>query len=79
MERRWAAGALFTESEQEETHNVKDSIKKDPTKFQEIIDAREPEVKAAMQELSVKLDVIFSTAIKPSKIGCGGVTDAEAR
>ncbi len=43
---------------------IEESIKKDPSKFQEIIDAKEPEVRAAMQELSAKLDLIFGAAIK---------------
>lgn len=43
---------------------IEESIKKDPTKFQEIIDNKAPEVRAAMQELSAKLDVIFGAAIK---------------
>lgn len=43
---------------------IEESIKRDPSKFQEIIDAKAPEVRTAMQELSAKLDVIFGTAIK---------------
>ena len=43
---------------------IEESIKKDPSKFQAIVDAKAPEVRAAMQDLSVKLDAIFNGAIK---------------
>lgn len=43
---------------------IEESIKKDPSKFQAIVDTKEAAVKAAMQELSVKLDAIFNGAIK---------------
>lgn len=43
---------------------IEESIKKDPTKFQEILDTKDADVKAAMNDLSAKLDVIFGAAIK---------------
>ena len=43
---------------------IEESIKKDPSKFQAIVDAKAPEVKAAIQDLSIKLDEIFNGAIK---------------
>ena len=43
---------------------IEESIKKDPSKFQTIVDTKEAAVKAAMQDLSVKLDAIFNGAIK---------------
>lgn len=43
---------------------IEESIKKDPTKFQKILDTKEADVKAAMNDLSAKLDVIFGAAIK---------------
>jgi hypothetical protein len=48
----------------ESTMTIEESIKKDPSRFQAIVDAKAPEVRAAMQELSVKLDEIFNGAIK---------------
>ena len=41
---------------------IEESIIRDPSKFQEIIDDKAPEVRAAMQELSAKLDMIFGAA-----------------
>ena len=43
---------------------IEESIIKEPGKFQAIIDSKTPEVRAAMQELSAKLDVIFGAAIR---------------
>ena len=43
---------------------IEESIKKDPSKFQAIVDTKEAAVKAAMQELSIRLDEIFNGAIK---------------
>ena len=43
---------------------IEESIKKDPTKFQTVLEATAPDIKKAMDELSVKLDEIFGKAIK---------------
>ena len=43
---------------------IEESIKKDPTKFQAALETIVPDVKKAMDELSVKLDEIFGKAIK---------------
>lgn len=57
---------------------IEESIKKDPSKFQEIIDAKAPEVRTAMQELSVKLDMIFGAAIKEYCEETGAEADVNA-
>ena len=57
---------------------IEESIKKDPSKFQEIIDAKATEVKAAMQDLSAKLDVIFGSAIKEYCEQTGAEADVNA-
>lgn len=43
---------------------IEESIKKDPTGFRKILDSKEADVKAAMNDLSAKLDVIFGAAIR---------------
>ena len=43
---------------------IEESIKKDPTKFQAVLETTAPDIKKAMDELSVKLDEIFGKAIK---------------
>lgn len=43
---------------------IEESIIKDPSKFQEIIDSKAPEDRAAMNDLSAKLDLIFGSAIR---------------
>lgn len=43
---------------------IEESIKRDPSKFQAILVTKVPDVKAAMNDLSAKLDVIFGGAIK---------------
>lgn len=57
---------------------IEESIKIDPSKFQEIINSKDPEVKAAMQELSAKLDVIFGAAIKEYCEQTGAEADVDA-
>ena len=57
---------------------IEESIKRDPTKFQEILDAKEAEVKAAMIDLSSKLDVIFGAAIKEYCEQTGAEADVNA-
>lgn len=57
---------------------IEESIIKDPTKFQEIIDAKAPEVRGAMQELSGKLDRIFGAAIKEYCEQTGAEADVNA-
>ena len=43
---------------------IEESIKRDLSKFQAILVTKVPDVKAAMNDLSAKLDVIFGGAIK---------------
>ena len=43
---------------------IEESIKTNPTQFEEIMDTKTPEIKAALIELSAKLDVIINGAIK---------------
>ena len=57
---------------------IEESIKRDPTKFQEILDTKEAEVKAAMIDLSSKLDVIFGAAIKEYCEQTGAEADVNA-
>ena len=57
---------------------IEESIIKDPSKFQEIIDAKALEVRVAMQELSAKLDVIFGAAIKEYCEQTGAEADVNA-
>ena len=57
---------------------IEESIIKDPSKFQEIIDSKAPEVRTAMQELSAKLDVIFGAAIKEYCEQTGAEADVNA-
>ena len=57
---------------------IEESIRKEPGKFQEIIDAKEPDVKAALQELSAKLDGIFGAAIKAYCEQTGAEVDLDA-
>ena len=43
---------------------IEESIKTNPTQFEEIMDSKAPEIKAALIDLSAKLDVIINGAIK---------------
>ena len=43
---------------------IEESIQKDPTKFEAVLETKVPDLKAAMNELSAKLDVIFGAAIR---------------
>ena len=43
---------------------IEESARNNPEKFQAILDNTTPAVKAAMNELSAKLDVIFGGAIR---------------
>lgn len=43
---------------------IEESIKTNPTLFEEIMDTKAPEIKTALNELSAKLDVIINGAIK---------------
>lgn len=43
---------------------IEESVKNNPAKFREILDNTAPDIKAAMNELSAKLDVIFGGAIR---------------
>ena len=43
---------------------IEESIQKDPTKFQSVLEEKVPEIQAAFKDLSAKLDVIFGGAIR---------------
>ncbi len=43
---------------------IEESIKTNPTPFEEIMDTKAPEIKAALIGLSAQLDVIINGAIK---------------
>ena len=43
---------------------IEESIKKDSSKFEAILETKSPDMKAAMDELSAKLDSIIGSAIK---------------
>ena len=43
---------------------IEESIKTNPTQFEKIMDSKAPEIKAALIDLSAKLDVIINGAIK---------------
>lgn len=43
---------------------IEESVKNNPEKFQAILDSKVPAIKAAMNELSVKLDGVFGSAIR---------------
>ena len=43
---------------------IEESIKRDPSKFQTVLETKAPDVNAAMNDLSARLDVIFGGAIR---------------
>ena len=43
---------------------IEESVKKDPQAFREILDARTGDIKAALNDLSARLDVIIGGAIR---------------
>ena len=42
---------------------IEESVKANPEKFQAVMDAKTPEIKNALEELSSKLDAIIGSAI----------------
>lgn len=57
---------------------IEESIVKDPSGFKQIIDSKEADIRAAMNDLSAKLDVIFGGAIKEYCAQTGAVADVNA-
>ena len=54
----------MTDKERKITMTIEESVSKTPEKFQAILDSATPAIKAAMNELSAKLDAIFAGAIR---------------
>ena len=54
----------LTRKERKITMTIEESVKNNPEKFQAILDNTTPAIKAAMNELSAKLDIIFGGAIR---------------
>ena len=57
---------------------IEESIKKNPTPFEEIMDTKAPEIKAALKELSSQLDIIINGAIKEYSSETGAEVDMSA-
>ena len=57
---------------------IEESIKTNPTPFEEIMDTKAPEIKAALIELSAQLDVIINGAIKEYSSETGAEVDMSA-
>ena len=57
---------------------IEESIKKNPTPFEEIMDTKAPEIKAALKELSSQLDIIINGAIKEYSAETGAKVDMSA-
>ena len=57
---------------------IEDSIKTNPTPFEEIMDTKAPEIKAALKELSSQLDIIINGAIKEYAAETGAEVDMSA-
>ena len=57
---------------------IEESIKKNPTPFEEIMDTKAPEIKAALKELSSQLDIIINGAIKEYSSETGTEVDMSA-
>jgi putative sterol carrier protein len=57
---------------------IEESIKKNPTPFEEIMDTKAPEIKAALKELSSQLDIIINGAIKEYAAETGAEVDMSA-
>lgn len=43
---------------------IEESVKKDPAKFQAVLEQKKPDVQAALKELSVRFDEIIGGAIR---------------
>ena len=57
---------------------IEESIKTNPTPFEEIMDTKAPEIKAALKDLSAQLDVIINGAIKQYAVETGAEVDMSA-
>ena len=57
---------------------IEESIKTNPTQFEEIMETKAPEIKAALIELSAQLDVIINGAIKEYAAETGAEVDMSA-
>ena len=57
---------------------IEESIQKNPTPFEEIMDTKAPEIKAALKELSSQLDIIINGAIKEYSSETGAEVDMSA-
>ena len=57
---------------------IEESIKTNPTRFEEIMDTKAPQIKTALNELSAKLDVIINGAIKEYVAETGTEVDMNA-
>lgn len=57
---------------------IEESIKTNPTQFEEIMETKAPEIKAALIELSAQLDVIINGAIKEYSSETGAEVDMSA-
>ena len=57
---------------------IEESIKTNPTPFEEIMDTKAPEIKAALKDLSAQLDVIINGAIKEYSAETGAEVDMSA-
>ena len=57
---------------------IEESIKTNPTPFEEIMDTKAPEIKAALKELSSQLDIIINGAIKEYAEETGAEVDMSA-
>ena len=57
---------------------IEESIKTNPTPFEEIMETKAPEIKVALIELSAQLDVIINGAIKEYAAETGAEVDMSA-
>ena len=57
---------------------IEECIKTNPTPFEEIMDTKAPEIKAALKDLSAQLDVIINGAIKEYAAETGAEVDMSA-
>lgn len=68
------------ERKEGKTLTIEESVKKDPTGFQEILDARTADIQEALNGLSAKLDGIIGGAIKEyaqktgAEVNMGGIS-----
>ena len=69
---------MNTTHRKETTMTIEESIKTNPTPFEEIMDTKAPEIKAALKDLSAQLDVIINGAIKEYSAETGAEVDMSA-